>query len=79
MKHHPDIERYWQERYVVLPQDYSAIRTGEHERNLWGICIDGQEQAAIQVHPDGDFKYWLESDWHNEKEMVRLLKLRAFL
>lgn len=61
-----------------MPQDYS-VWVGDQERNLWGICINGQEQVATRVDTDSEWKYWMETEWYSEKEMVRLLKLKAFL
>lgn len=72
---HPDIRAFWETdgRTVVENQRDSVA--------LWWLSIDGRNEKPIAISANGINRYShpIEGRYISEKEMLQLLKLKAFM
>jgi hypothetical protein len=69
---HPDIKEFW------IKKGYTPIG-GTSPTYIWEVYIDlGMNISLIEVVCHGN-KYRFNKEWYSEEEMLKLIKLKAFI
>ena len=71
---HPDIKKFWEDS----GHNISVYVIGDER--LWIARKNGELSGGhIIYHHTGSDEYYWDHSWYNEEEMLRIVKLKAFL
>jgi hypothetical protein len=81
---HPDIQKFWEEIGEVdltlsAPIVYWVVQM-RHDGKLFQQFVIAEEwNGGPQDGPEQPTKYRYDEEWYSEEEMLRLIKIKAFL
>jgi hypothetical protein len=78
MKLHPDIVAFWEQKDLTVKPRFPRVE--KYKFMYWDAVRDKIIHYTIaQTHDTGETTYWINGQAYSEKEMLKIIKLKALL